>query len=232
MVARWISSTARRWSRPRRVELGDAPRGEPAGRQGVDADRRDLVDQTLDQAGEPGADRVRGDEAGDRLADRAGQDHQDGRVAALAEDRQGGADEPDRAQQGAVDRLRPGRLVEVREAPRRRPAGVDHEQVETAERGHGAGDGRGGAVRRGEVGGDRAGSSRAAWSVRRALSRATSATAVPSARRAVAIAPPRPPLPPPTRARCPVRPRSIPGSWYRRGRRVRRGLPVHPGRIA
>ena len=51
--------------------------------------------------------------------------------------------------------LRPGRLVEVREASRRRSAGVDHQEVEAAQRGHGPGHGGGRPVRCREVRGDR-----------------------------------------------------------------------------
>ena len=66
------------------------------GRQPVDPDRGDLLDQRLDEPGQPRPDEVRGRQAGDRLADRARQDDQDGRVATLAQVRQGGAQQPDR----------------------------------------------------------------------------------------------------------------------------------------
>ena len=156
MVGRRISSSgdARCVAGARRVDLGDAVGREPARRQGVDADRGDLVDEALDQPGEPRAERVRRREPGDRLADRAREDDQDRRVAALARCRQRRADQPDRAPQRAVDAASPGRLVEVREPARRRAAGVDDQEVEAAQRGHGAGHRGGRAVRRGEVGGD------------------------------------------------------------------------------
>ena len=156
IVRRWTSSTRDAEAlRPARVELGDAVGVEAARREAVDPDRDDLLDQRLDQAGQPGSQQVRGRQAGDRLADRARQDDQDGRVAAVAEVRQGGPEEAHGAPQRAVDGGLPGRLVDVLEAPGRRAAGVDDQQVQAAERLDRGGHRRGRAVRRREVGRDR-----------------------------------------------------------------------------
>jgi hypothetical protein len=67
--------------------------------------------------------------------------------------RQRRADQPDRAEEGAIDGLPPGRLVEIVEAAERRPAAVDEQQVEPTEGLDGRGDGRRGTVLRREVGG-------------------------------------------------------------------------------
>ena len=99
--ARSCGAGSPRPARPRRVP-GAASSwairsvSKPARREAVDPDRDDLLDQRLDQAGQPGPDQVRGRQARDRLARRARQDDQDRRVAALAQVRQGGAQEADR----------------------------------------------------------------------------------------------------------------------------------------
>ena len=124
--------------------------------------------------------------------------------------REGRTEQPDRAPQRPVDGPRPGGLVEVLEPARRRTAGVDHEQVEPAERrdtrrrrpprDHRAS--RGPPGRPGRRGPRLA--RRAARSVGR---RGPPGRPRPEA--PLATAPPSPPLPPPMRARAPVNPRSI-----------------------
>ena len=135
MVRRWISSTGTP-AAVARAASSWAIRSVPnrPGRQPVDPDRRDLLDHRLDEPGEPRPDEVGRRQGGDRLARRARQDDEDRRVAALAQVRKGGAEHPDGAPQRAVDRLLPGRLVEVLEPSGRRTARVHDQQVEPAER--------------------------------------------------------------------------------------------------
>ena len=135
MVRRRISSTGNAGRRrPRCVELGDPIRPEPAGRESVDPDRGDLLDQRLDEAGESRPDEVGRRQRRDGLPDRAREDDQDRGVTTVAQVRQRGTEQPDGAPQRAVDRLLPGGLVEVLEPTGRRTARVHDEQVEPAER--------------------------------------------------------------------------------------------------
>ena len=109
------------------------------------------VDQRLDQTGQPGPDEVRGGEARDRLAGGARQDDEDRRVAAVAQVREGGTQQADRAPQRAVDGGLPGGLVELVEPAGRRSTGVDDEEIEPAECGDRGVDRLARAVRRREV---------------------------------------------------------------------------------
>ncbi len=137
-----------------RVDRANSFRVEPSGRHAVDPDRRDLADEALDQADQPGAQDVRGDQARDGLADGRGQDDHDGRIAPCAQVGQGLADQPDRAQQRSCDRPVPGRLIERGEGSLGRAAGVDQEPVETAQRLDRQADGGRRSVRGRQVGRD------------------------------------------------------------------------------
>ena len=133
-MRRWISSTgtpaavARAPSSCAMRSVPNLPGASPLIRTGAISSTSDLM-----RPARPGPDQVGGRQGGDRLADRARQDDQDGRIATVAEVRQRGPQDADGAPQRPVERLLPGRLVEVLEPPGRRAAGVDHEQVESAE---------------------------------------------------------------------------------------------------
>ena len=115
---------------------------------------RDLGGERLEQAGEPRPQRVRRREAGDRLARRRRQDHEDRGSVARPQVGQRGTDQAESAVQRVVDGGLPARVVELAERSRRWPARVDQQQVEATERLDRAVDGRARSVRGRQVGPD------------------------------------------------------------------------------
>jgi hypothetical protein len=130
-VARRLALAQRRLCR----ELDDAVGAGVAGGDAVDQDvvRRQLGRQRLGDGGHRGTQRVGQHQPLDRLLHRDRRHVDDAAAAALLHVRDGGAAEPNDAQQQRIDRLSPRRLVQRHERAGRRTAAVGDEDVEAPE---------------------------------------------------------------------------------------------------